>query len=196
MFIGSTKDLSIYKRSKRKKTVFIPILGKFWKLFNNTSYIVCNCSSPSVRFSCPGPGFWRDPTSCTAFYRCLTPYVVYRYLCPPGTRYDPRVHNCNHNFLAPPCNLADLEEDGDGPQLSFEIPSELAPNPAEEDGGAEDGQNYVVAADSIYPCPQPGYYSEETSCDNFYVCREVRPGVLSAQRIFRSDREQLPNINI
>merc|ERR1711953_1513912 len=76
-------------------------------------------------------------------------------------------------------------EDGDGPQLSFEIPSELAPNPAEEDGEAEDGQNYVVAADSIYPCPQPGYYSEETSCDNFYVCREVRPGVLSAQRIFR-----------
>ena len=29
-----------------------------------------------------------------------------RYLCPPGTRYDPRVHNCNHDFLAPPCHLS------------------------------------------------------------------------------------------
>ena len=121
----------------------------------------------------------------------MTPYIVYRYLCPPGTRYDARVHNCNHNFLAPPCSLEDLQEDvedGSGPQLAFERPSEFSPGPAEDEGGAEGDGNYVVAADSIYPCPRPGYYSEETSCDNFYVCREVRPGVLSAQRIFRSER--------
>ena len=118
----------------------------------------------------------------------MTPYIVYRYLCPPGTRYDARVHNCNHNFLAPPCSLEDLQEDvedGSGPQLAFERPSEFSPSPAEDEGGAEGNGNYVVAADSIYPCPRPGYYSEETSCDNFYVCREVRPGVLEAQRIFR-----------
>merc|ERR1711953_513748 len=139
----------------------------------------------SYRFSCPGPGFWRDPTSCTAFYRCVSPYLVYRYLCPPGTRYDARVHNCNHNFLAPPCNLEDIEDDGSGPQISFDRPSELSPSPFEDNVGYEGDKNYVVAADSIYPCPRPGYYSEEASCDNFYVCWEVRPGVLSAQRIFR-----------
>ena len=143
--------------------------------------------SPPCRFSCPGPGFWRDPTSCTAFYRCVSPYLVYRYLCPPGTRYDARVHNCNHNFLAPPCNLEDVEDDGSGPQMSFDRPSELSPSPFEDNVGDEEDKNYVVAADSIYPCPRPGYYSEEASCDNFYVCREVRPGVLSAQRIFRSE---------
>ena len=102
-------------------------------------------------------------------------------------RYDSRVHNCNHNFLAPPCSLKDVE-DGSGPQLSFEIPSEFSPSPAEGEDGSEEQKNYVVAADSIYPCSRPGYYSEEASCNNFYVCREIRPGVLTAQRIFRYER--------
>ena len=158
-------------------------------LYLTLSNVLLKCASSKVsscRFSCPGPGFWRDPGSCTAFYRCVTPYIVYRYLCPPGTRYDARVHNCNHNFLAPPCSLEDLDQDGgSGPPLSFELPSEFSPGPSEDDGDAEEDKNYVVAADSIYPCPRPGYYSEEASCDNFYVCREIRPGVLTAQRIFR-----------
>lgn len=44
---------------------------------------------------------------------------------------------------------------------------------------------YSVSPTSIYPCTQPGYYEEVTSCKQFYVCREVGPGVLSADRIFR-----------
>ena len=44
---------------------------------------------------------------------------------------------------------------------------------------------FLVSAQSLYPCSQPGYYSEETSCSQFYVCKEVAPGVLSADRIFR-----------
>jgi hypothetical protein len=44
---------------------------------------------------------------------------------------------------------------------------------------------YSVSPNSIYPCTQPGYYEEVTSCKEFYVCREVGPGVLSADRIFR-----------
>ena len=139
-----------------------------------------------MRFSCPGPGFWRDPSSCTAFYRCVTPYIVYRYLCPPGTRYDARVHNCNHNFLAPPCNLqAGDQSPASGPNLSFDLPAELLPTSPDDEESSEDEKNYLVAADSIYPCSEPGYFSEEASCNNFYVCKEVRPGVLSAQRIFR-----------
>jgi len=44
---------------------------------------------------------------------------------------------------------------------------------------------YSVSSNSIYPCSQPGYYEEMSSCREFYVCREVGPGVLSADRIFR-----------
>ena len=138
----------------------------------------------SLRFSCPGPGFWPDPTTCTAFYRCLTPAVVYRYLCPPGTRYDPRVHNCNHNFLAPPCNLLSQAEDESLPQLSFDLPPELDPSTTPEVETQEESQ-YELDPGSIYPCSQPGYFTEQSSCSNFYVCREVRPGVLTAERIFR-----------
>jgi len=42
----------------------------------------------------------------------------------------------------------------------------------------------MVSVSSLYPCSQPGYYSEETSCSQFYVCKEVAPGLLSADRIF------------
>jgi len=44
---------------------------------------------------------------------------------------------------------------------------------------------YTVSPTSLYPCVQPGYYSEESSCSEFFVCKEVAPGVLSAEKIFR-----------
>jgi len=144
-------------------------------------------TSGLTRFMCPGPGFWSDPTSCTAFYQCIPPLTVYRYLCPPGTRYDPRVHNCNHDFLAPPCHLS--SDPGDETSESgFDLAPELKPEQTSEtndnDETSVSGQ-YLVSPTSLYPCSTPGYFSEETSCDNFYVCKEITPGVLSAERVFR-----------
>ena len=95
--------------------------------------------------------------------------IVWRYLCPSGTRYDPRVHNCNHNFLAPPCSLS---------------PKDPVNSP-DDNEVPENNSEYVVSATSIYPCSKPGYFTEESSCNNFYVCKEVRPGVLESLRIFR-----------
>ena len=46
-------------------------------------------------------------------------------------------------------------------------------------------RNYSVSPISLYACPQPDFYAEETSCEQFYTCRETSPGVLSADRIFR-----------
>ena len=57
------------------------------------------------------------------------------------------------------------------------VTSTPAPAPSEPE--------FMVSVSSLYPCSQPGYYSEETSCSQFYVCKEVAPGVLSAERIFR-----------
>lgn len=48
--------------------------------------IIIIISTVSAQFSCPGPGFWPDPGSCTAFYQCQPPNRVYKYICPPGTR--------------------------------------------------------------------------------------------------------------
>lgn len=134
------------------------------------------------RFSCPGPGVWADPSSCTSFYQCLPHGTVYKYLCPPGTRYDARVHNCNHNFLAPPCQVSSDSSSSD--DTSFILPPSLTP--AQDNSEEETGQpQYTLAPGSLYPCSRPGYFSEQNSCNNFYVCKEVTPGVLNAERLFR-----------
>lgn len=266
-------------------------------------------STSSSGFSCPGVGFYPDPASCEAFYRCLDQNTAYRYICPPGTRFDLTLRNCNHAHLAPPCPLDDPKppklttqppttttkpptttstttkvpnqlseqsgvdcgpflgcdshgdsgdsddlygegEDGDdstvlefgpgsGPGEEYdyedyededntfvEFPGNsngtIAGNPDENqdriplfppplstpvtsvevtestpvpplvvtDPPTPD-QLYSVAPNSLYPCTQPGYYSEETSCKQFFVCREVAPGVLSAEKIFRCPNRYL-----
>ena len=45
--------------------------------------------------------------------------------------------------------------------------------------------DYSVSSGSLYPCTAPGYFTEPSSCSQFYVCKEVAPGVLSADRIHR-----------
>ena len=42
-----------------------------------------------------------------------------------------------------------------------------------DEGGGEGGSNYLVAAGSAYPCPDPGYFSLTGSCTEFWVCKEV-----------------------
>lgn len=45
--------------------------------------------------------------------------------------------------------------------------------------------NYTLAPGSVYACQQPGFYSEPSNCREFYMCKEVSTGVLSAERVFR-----------
>ena len=100
-----------------------------------------------------------------------------------GTRYDARVHNCNHNFLAPPCQLPELDQQSQ--DISFNLPPTLTPGQEQDKLELEIESLYVVSPTSLYACPKPGYFSEETSCNNFYVCKETTPGVLTAERVFR-----------
>ena len=72
-----------------------------------------------------------------------------------------------------------------GVSLPSEINSETSDSDLPNSEVSDSEPEYSVSASSLYPCSQPGYYSEETSCDQFYVCKEVAPGVLSADRIFR-----------
>merc|ERR1711971_755339 len=52
-------------------------------------------------------------------------------------------------------------------------------------GEDKPGATFLLSPSSLYPCTQPGYFSEQSSCTQFYVCREVAPGVLSAEALFR-----------
>merc|ERR1712223_1914289 len=57
----------------------------------------------------------------------------------------------------------------------------------ETEGVAE----YLVAAGSAYPCSSPGYFALSGSCREFWVCKEVGPGLLSAERPFRCPNRYL-----
>jgi len=60
-----------------------------------------------------------------------------------------------------------------------------------EEVEGEEGSNYLVAAGSAYPCPSPGYFTLTGSCTEFWVCKEVGPGLLSAERPFRCPKRYL-----
>ena len=68
-------------------------------------------------------------------------------------------------------------------EAGFELPPSLDTEAGDPE--AEPEVQYLVSPGSLYPCTRPGYFSEQTSCDNFFVCREVTPGVLTAERVFR-----------
>jgi len=264
-------------------------------------------SCAAAKFQCQGPGFFADPESCTAFYRCVNKSTSYRYICPLGTRYDPTVSNCNHAFLAPPCHIQTsgtvgsgsstaagtqesnkIEGDDDGDQgTSGQGSQETSGQQSAQDlgqptdqsagdtinnessqqsgqttgglGSGESGQDsllsglgdgevnqstsstpinvnpitdidipnqtqppltrptaaaatitttttstppatttsttasdqssstpqYTLSPQSIYPCTEPGFFKEASNCKDFYMCKEISPGVLSAERLFR-----------
>jgi len=210
--------------------------------------LAASCSG--LRFKCPRPGYFQDPTSCTAFYRCMDNNMSYKYICPLGTRYDPSVSNCNHDALAPPCKIGatvaatpgpaqspDQDTPGGNPLIDIDIPTDVQPaitpppsvdhvetsssmpptlpqpagdtavidsdasgSPSGEaavaqetattgssSGDKEDSEDsaYVVSPSSLFACPEPGFFAEPSSCQDFYTCREISPGVLSAERLFR-----------
>jgi len=75
------------------------------------------------------------------------------------------------------------------PALSTPIPAKNPPStsvsPALTPISLAPPRNYSVSPTSLFSCPQPDYYQEETTCEQFYTCREIATGVLAAERIFR-----------
>merc|ERR1712106_366590 len=229
----------------------------------------------TTKFSCPGAGFYADPLSCISFYRCLDRQTSYKYQCPSGTRYDPRLRNCNHEASAPPCQSEQASISTTNPTTApattkrtttaattipttttsiaktttrksttrnpfiiirpsyatqrpksttksstnirtttvrittsneIKVPSFPPPlsTPIPEKVSTSNrppnlivtkkplpSRNYTVSPISLYACSQPDFYPDESSCEQFYTCRETSPGVLSADRIFRCPEKYL-----
>ena len=70
--------------------------------------------------------------------------------------------------------------DEEGPITDIDIPG--------ENGGQQEAitrpppeeypkSNYTLDPDSIYPCAETGYFAEVSNCREFYMCREVLPGM-------------------
>jgi len=91
----------------------------------------------------------------------------------------------------PPLTEPDIDEkpvttEEKPPETHIDIPDETNPVFPPSNATTDSSEPlYSVSPTSIYPCKEPGYYEEVTSCQQFYVCREVGPGLLSADRIFK-----------
>ena len=66
---------------------------------------------------CISPGFFRNPTDCTRFYRCvdqrrtLGSFQIFHFSCPSGTVFDEITKICNFPFRSAPCDtLASASE--------------------------------------------------------------------------------------
>lgn len=64
---------------------------------------------PADASQCTRTGFFRNPSDCNKFYRCVDPYqdgnyVVYEFDCPAGLVFDERYSVCNWPQNAPPCD--------------------------------------------------------------------------------------------
>ena len=60
--------------------------------------------------SCTAEGFFRNPTDCTKFYRCVDQWqngrelTIFHFDCPQGTVFDEAVSVCNWPQAAAPCD--------------------------------------------------------------------------------------------
>ena len=51
----------------------------------------------------------------------------------------------------------------------------ISPDTGSTGAGVETSK-FTVSSDSIYPCTEPGYFSEPSDCREFYTCKEITPG--------------------
>lgn len=73
---------------------------------------------------CSFAGFFRNPTDCTRFYRCVevrttNTWSIYHFQCPEGTVFDQGIQVCNFPWSSPPCFPFDNVVSASTPRPSF-----------------------------------------------------------------------------
>jgi len=152
------------------------------------------------------PGFYPDPQACDQFYQCDS-HKSYLFHCPAGTLFDVDLGVCNHQYLVK-CLHTSPAPPTTRPETVRPSPAPLAPvatdsadtitvtltdtdlttqtPPSSSDSLINDNDNIFLdlSKPSTTASPPVSTAEEMTSCSQFYVCKEVAPGLLSADRIF------------
>ncbi|GAB6026657.1 hypothetical protein CHUAL_013063 [Chamberlinius hualienensis] len=102
-------------------------------------------------FRCPRDGFFRHPTDCQRFFRCVSKhnqqqpiYTIYEFQCPSGLNFDERHSVCNWPNVTPSCQLT---------------------SSAQLETGID------------FQCQRDGYFRDPYDCKRFYKC-EPNDGLL------------------
>ncbi|RXG54074.1 hypothetical protein Avbf_13240, partial [Armadillidium vulgare] len=97
------------------------------------------------RYECSRQGYYRDPSDCSLFYRCvkfnqfIDDYTVFEYSCPEGLVFDDRWEICAWPSTASPC---------DGSSEIFPVPKR---------------KNI---------CSSEGYFTDPENCRWFFACKD------------------------
>ena len=119
--------------------------------------LICR-SNANSEFECTRQGYYRNPSDCSQFYRCvkfdqyIDDYTVFEYECPSGLVFDDRWEVCAWPSAAPPC---------DGSSEIFPVPR----------------QKNVCAGE--------GYFADPENCRWFFACRDYYGNETYTQYEFR-----------
>lgn len=139
--------------------------------------------------TCKEEGFFRNPTNCKKFYRCVDLWqngrelTIYHFNCPVGTVFDESVSVCNWPQLAAPCTG---NEDGGSEQTTpatglvetSESVSEVDQTGGDDlESGAESqgpdsgpGESVILTPSFGFQCSAEGLFEHATDCSKFWLC--------------------------
>ncbi|XP_076366008.1 uncharacterized protein LOC143254967 [Tachypleus tridentatus] len=148
-----------------------------------------NSTKDTINVVCFKAGYFRHPTNCSKFYRCVNtslegpPYYTYIFECPKDLWFDETIESCNWKALSPSCNSnAEGQQNGDSV-----VDSTISGKP---EAGASSYSYILKHADNnndqseimLSPrnpdvseliCTHEGFFRNPTDCGKFYGCADL-----------------------
>lgn len=123
---------------------------------------------------CTQEGFFRNPTNCKKFYRCVDLWqngrelTIYHFNCPVGTVFDETVSICNWPQLAAPC-----DEMTTAPiQIATTETSQQGMSGGDPEVGGN-GETVILKPSFSFQCRGEGLFEHANDCSKFWVCEPV-----------------------
>ncbi|XP_013794837.1 dentin sialophosphoprotein-like [Limulus polyphemus] len=140
---------------------------------------------------CYEPGFFRHPSNCSKFYRCVNtslegpPYYIYFYECPKGLWFDESYYSCNWPYMVPSCNTDDSSviQKGKDSDLRSKVPgksethvafySHPSRNAIQNDNHRGGFLTAINPDVSRLVCLREGFFRHPNNCKKFYGCSDL-----------------------
>ncbi|KAG1670722.1 hypothetical protein GQR58_016716 [Nymphon striatum] len=128
-------------------------------------------SSSSGSITCKDAGFFRDPSDCNKFYRCVDwsgerlSYTIFYFVCPVGLVFDDRFYICNWPHTVPSCDGLTNGTDSAGGATTVQ-----PTNPGSSEMTTSGTAGTTVNPSTEFPCPTAGYFRNPKDCSKFYRC--------------------------
>ncbi|XP_013782857.1 mucin-17-like, partial [Limulus polyphemus] len=150
-----------------------------------------NSTKDAINIVCFKTGYFRHPTNCSKFYRCVntsleeTSYYIYIFECPKDLWFDETIESCNWKSSSPSCNS---EASSESQQNGDSILDSTVPEKPE--AGAASYSYILKHADknnehsgiilspkspdvSELVCTHEGFFRHPTDCGKFYGCADL-----------------------